>query len=79
MADLTYEERQDIEEYLGMDSGYVLDFTNKTFEDFIHSNIKIAIYSGKYSQKGSSKANHLREFRRVREAYALPQVVALRL
>ena len=52
----------DIEKALGMGSGYVLDFSNRTFADFVASSIGLDIYSGQYSSSGSSKANHLRCF-----------------
>jgi hypothetical protein len=35
MADLTFTERQKLEQLFGMGSGYVLDFTNRTFADFV--------------------------------------------
>ena len=57
-----FTEKRDIEAALGMGSGYVLDFSNRTFADFIASSIGIDIYSGPYSDSGSSKANHLRCF-----------------
>jgi hypothetical protein len=57
-----FTEKRDIETVLGMSSGYVLDFSNRTFADFIASSIGINIYSGPYGDLGSSKANHLRSF-----------------
>jgi hypothetical protein len=57
-----FTEKRDIETALGMSSGYVLDFSNRTFGDFIASSIGVDIYSGQYSNFGSSKANHLRSF-----------------
>lgn len=59
---LLFIETQDIETALGMRSGYVLDFSNRTFGEFIASSIGIDIYSGLYSYRGTSKANHLRCF-----------------
>jgi hypothetical protein len=57
-----FTEKRDIETALGMGSGYVLDFSNRTFGEFIASSIGIDIYAGQYSDSGSSKANHLRCF-----------------
>lgn len=57
-----FTEKRDVETALGMGSGYVLDFSNRTFADFIASSIGIDIYGGSYSGLGSSKANHLRCF-----------------
>jgi hypothetical protein len=41
-----FTEKRDIEAALGMGSGYVLDFSNRTFADFIASSIGIDIYAG---------------------------------
>ena len=57
-----FTEKRDIETALQMDGGYVLDFSNRTFGEFIASSIGIEIYSGPYSDRGGSKANHLRAF-----------------
>ena len=34
MSDLQAREKRKLERLLGMSSGYVLDFTNRTFEEF---------------------------------------------
>ncbi len=57
-----FTEKRDIETALDMGSGYVLDFSNRTFAEFIAASIGIEIYGGPYSDMGSSKANHLRCF-----------------
>jgi len=62
MANLTYSERQQLEQCFGMRSGYVLDFSNRTFEEFIQETVARNIYNGNYSARGTSKANHLRAF-----------------
>ena len=41
--------------------GYVLDFSNRTFEEFFHD-YEIAIYDDKYGIHGNSKANRMRAF-----------------
>lgn len=51
-----------IEKFLGMDSGYVLNFSNRTFSDFFVENFKINIYDDKYADRGESKAKRLRTF-----------------
>ncbi|TAF55009.1 MAG: hypothetical protein EAZ61_04800 [Oscillatoriales cyanobacterium] len=68
MSDLKYTERQQLETILEMESGYVLDFYNHTFREFILDSIKIDIYDSSYVDIGSSsykypsgsKANLLR-------------------
>ena len=62
MSDLTSIEKLKLERLLEMDSGYVLDFYNKTFQEFILENVNIDIDNDKYFYNGSSKANRLRAF-----------------
>lgn len=57
MAKLDFIEKDRFEQLFGMDSGYVLDFSNRTFQEFIYSVIQIDIYA-KY--QGLSKAKILR-------------------
>ena len=56
------QEKKILEKFLGMDSGYVLNFTNRTFCDFFLENFNINIYDEKYADKGDSKAKRLRTF-----------------
>ncbi len=53
------------ESLLEMNSGYVLNFTNTTFENFIYQETKKDIYDDKYGTNGDSKAKRLREFIRL--------------
>ena len=62
MSDLTSIEKLKLERLLEMGSGYVLDFYNKTFQEFILENANIDIDNDKYFYNGSSKANRLRAF-----------------
>ncbi len=62
MASFSFTERRQVEQCFGMGSGYVLDFSNRTFEEFIQDAVSRNIYNGSYSGQGSSKANHLRAF-----------------
>ena len=48
-----------------MKGGYVLNFTNSSFKDFIYQKTKINIYDDKYSNHGDSKAKRLKEFIRI--------------
>jgi len=45
-----------------MSSGYVLNFSDRTFSEFVEDAVGIDIYSGRYSGSGTSKAKILREF-----------------
>lgn len=62
MPRFSFTERRQIEQCFGMGSGYVLDFSNRTFEEFVQDTVARNIYNGSFSGQGSSKANHLRAF-----------------
>lgn len=57
MAKLTFVEEEYFEKLFSMESGYVLDFSNRTFQKFVYSVINIDIYC-KY--EGLSKAKILK-------------------
>lgn len=57
---LTAIEKHLLEEWLGMKSGYVLDFTNRSFEAFIRDTVGLEIYDDRYAEGSGSKANRLR-------------------
>lgn len=56
-----YNQKLAIEELLDMRTGYVLDFTNNTFERFVYESVSIDIYSDKGYEEYTSKANKLRQ------------------
>lgn len=62
MSDLTSLEKIKLEKLFEMSSGYVLDFSNRTFQEFISENLNIDIYDEKYNYQSCSKANLLRAF-----------------
>lgn len=62
MSDLSSVERLKIETLFGMESGYVLDFSNNTFSMFTIENVGIDIFDRKYEYGSNSKANRLRKF-----------------
>lgn len=62
MSTLTPRERRQLEDLLEMRSGYVLNFSNLTFARLFEEELNLDIYSGAYSDRGPSKANHLRSF-----------------
>ena len=57
MAQLDFIDKGHFEKLFGMDSGYVLNFSNRTFQEFVYEKIHIDIYQ-KYP--GLSKAKILR-------------------
>ena len=62
MSSLKMLERDCIEELFGMGSGYVMDFSNRTFSEFFRESARVDIYSDKYAANGDSKAKRLRAF-----------------
>ena len=62
MAELTYVEKLNFESFFGMKSGYVLDFSDRTFQEFVGSVTEFDIYDKKYNLNSGSKANRLRAF-----------------
>jgi len=62
MSDLSNIEKRGFERFFGMRDGYVLDFSNRTFEEFILDSTGKSIYDSKYDNASGSKANRLRAF-----------------
>lgn len=75
MSSLKLLEKKHFEDILGMDSGYVLDFNNDTFAEFIVETVRKDIYSDEYAFKGPSKANRLRAFWEVEEDPVVGEVL----
>ncbi len=65
MAEITFIEKVSIENLLGMASGYVLDFSDRTFRDFVGEFTGLDIDNEKYHYASNSKANRLRQFFKV--------------
>lgn len=65
MSSLTHIEKQKLELELGMDSGYVLNFSNRTFSEFFREIFGVDIYAPRFNQGSGSKANRMRAFWRV--------------
>ncbi len=61
MSSLTYIEKRHLKKLLGMSDGWVLDFTNDTFDEFFKQH-DIDIHGSKYQTFGTSKAKKLRAF-----------------
>lgn len=59
MANLTFLEKRKLEKLLEMGRGYVLDFSDRTFQDFVADSVGLDIFE---NRGGASKANCLRRF-----------------
>lgn len=71
MSDLNFLEKSHLEKLFQMNGGYVLNFTNRTFQEFIADAVKKDIDDKKYSTSSSSKAGRLREFWRLESNYVV--------
>jgi hypothetical protein len=65
MGRLTHIEKQKLERELGMGNGYVLAFSNRTFEEFFREVVGVQIYDARFDLYSGSKANRMRAFWRV--------------
>jgi hypothetical protein len=62
MANLTYVDKLQLEKLFGMGSGYVLNFSDRTFQEFVVDCVGIDMYAPGMDAGGSSKAKRLRYF-----------------
>ena len=62
MSDLSNMEKRKFERLLEMGNGYILNFSNRTFEEFVLDSTSRAIYDSRYDYGSGSKANRLRGF-----------------
>ncbi len=76
MADLKFIERAKIENFLGMKSGYVMDFSDRTFQEFIGETVELDIDNEKYHYASNSKANRLRQFIKVESNYTFGKLLS---
>lgn len=77
MSDLTVIEKRKLERVLGMESGYVLNFSNRTFAEFFLDGFGIDIYDSKYDYGSGSKANRMRAFWERESNYLVGKVLGL--
>lgn len=75
MSSLNMREKRVLEEFLGMGGGYVLNFSDRTFGEFVHEAVDIEIHSDEYSIQGSSKAKKLRAFWEVESDYLVGRLL----
>ena len=69
MSSLSLGDRRNLESLLRMSGGYVLNFSDRTFGEFILEAIGSDIHAEKYSVDGTSKAKKLRAFWRLESDY----------
>jgi hypothetical protein len=62
MSDLTFVDKARLEKLFQMGGGYVLDFSNRTFQEFVADAVRKNIEDNRYDYASCSKANRLRQF-----------------
>ena len=75
MPKLNKNEELYFEKLFGISTGYVLDFSNTTFRNFVNESIDIDIYDDKYSLLGTSKANRLRSLINLEDTYKVSKLL----
>ncbi|MCF8721781.1 abortive infection family protein [Nitrospina gracilis] len=75
MSDLTAIEKRKLEQAFGMKSGYVLNFSNRTFHEFVLDSTGLDIYESKYDYASGSKANRLRAFWSIESNYIVGKLL----
>jgi hypothetical protein len=68
MPVLSFVDRKQLESLFGMGGGVVLDFSNRTFRDFVFETSGVDIYSDRFNKDSGSKANRLRAFWEIQPA-----------
>ncbi len=71
MSGLSIADRRKLEMLLGMSSGYVLNFSDRTFGEFVLEAVGLDIHAEKYVTEGTSKAKKLREFWRLENDHTI--------
>ena len=75
MATLSKLDKMKLEKLLDMGGGYVLEFSNRTFEEFVLDSVGIDIYDDKFDYWSGSKANRLRRFWDLESASVVAKVL----
>ena len=75
MSSLGTREKWLLEEFLGMGSGYVLDFSDRTFGEFCVDAVDVDIHSDRYLANGTSKAKKLRTFWEIESDYLVGRLL----
>lgn len=76
MSDLSALEKHKLEKLFGMGNGYVLDFSDRTIQEFVLEKSELDILSEKYNYNSGSKANRIRRFWIVESNYIVGKLTA---
>ena len=75
MSTFSMAERHNVEKFLGMSGGYVLNFSDRTFGEVVFEAVGIDIHDEKYTTDGTSKAKKLRTFWKLEPDYAVGKLL----
>jgi hypothetical protein len=75
MANLTYVDKLQLEKWLGVGSGLVLNFSDRTFQEFILDSVGIDIYEPGMDAGGTSKAKRLRHLLKVQPNHVVSRLL----
>lgn len=75
MSRFSMVERHQLEKLLGMSSGYVLNFSDRTFGEFVFEAAGVDIHDEKYTTEGTSKAKKLRTFWKLESDYLVGKLL----
>jgi len=75
MSDISSIERRKLERLFCMGSGYVLNFSDRTFSEFFEEHTHIDIDATTYRERGTSKANRLRSFWTIEGNHVVGKVI----
>jgi Abortive infection C-terminus len=71
MSSLQMTDSRRLETFLRMSSGYVLNFSDRTFSEFVFEHVGLEIHSDRYTEEGTSKARKLRAFWNLESDYTV--------
>jgi len=75
VSGLSAVDRHDLERFLGMSEGYVLNFSDRTFGEFVSETVGLDIHAEKYTAEGISKAKKLRAFWKLEPDYTVGKLL----
>ena len=75
MSKFTMAERHNLEKFLGMSGGYVLNFSDRTFGEFVFETTGIDVHDEKYTAEGTSKAKKLRTLWKLEPDYTVGKLI----
>lgn len=75
MSSLSAADKGSLEKLFCMSGGYVLDFLDRTFGEFVLDAVELDIHSKKYTAEGDSKAKKLRAFWKLEPDYTVGRLL----